>query len=352
MRVLIVKMSSMGDLVHVLPALTDASNAIDHIQFDWLAEKAFADIPYWHPNVNNTIIIEWRHWRKNLWQSIKSGALSQFHKQLRQHHYDLIIDAQGLAKSALIAKMAHGPICGLDKTSARESISNVFYQKTVNASWKEHAITRMRKLFAGALDYNLPTTMPDFAIDTRRFVTAPLETQHNYLVFVPNTTWASKHWPDSYWQELVKRATTAGYTVLIPWHSDKEHERAQWLARDSALAVVLPKLSLNEIASLLKNAQGCIAVDTGLSHIAAAIGTPTVSVYGATNADIIGAIGPRSQHINVNFACAPCQQKICSYQQNSEVTPACYATAYPEKVWQAMIQLIEKIEVNKEPADV
>ena len=129
MRVLLIKTSSLGDVIHALPALTDAARAIPGIKFDWVVEEGFAEIPTWHPAVGKVIPVAIRRWRKNLWQTIKSGEWRRFKQSVRSTKYDLVIDAQGLFKSALPAMLAHGPRAGLDRASAREPLSALLYQR-------------------------------------------------------------------------------------------------------------------------------------------------------------------------------------------------------------------------------
>jgi len=165
MRVLLIKTSSLGDVLHTLPALTDAAEAIPGIRFDWVVEEAFAEIPEWHPAVGRMIQVAIRRWRKAPLKAILSGEWTTFRRQLRAREYDLVLDAQGLIKSALLSRMAKGRVVGLDKNSAREPLASRFYQQGFPVERGEHAIVRLRKLFAKALDYELPTSALDYGIN-------------------------------------------------------------------------------------------------------------------------------------------------------------------------------------------
>ena len=170
MRVLLVKLTSMGDLIHALPAITDARAAIPEIQFDWVIDESFAEVASWHPAINTIIKSAHRRWRTNYkkhWPEIKAFA-----QQLRNTHYDLIIDGQTNVKSALVTFFAKGIKCGFDKASAREYPAHWVYKRCFAHSKKDHAVTRLRSLFAQALGYALPSTTPDFGID-RTSLTAP-----------------------------------------------------------------------------------------------------------------------------------------------------------------------------------
>ncbi len=167
MRVLIVKLTSMGDLIQALPALTDAANAIPEIEFDWVVDEAFAELPLLHPNVKNVIKSAHRRWRKSKWHTLKSGELWRFFKELRLNRYDLVIDAQNNLKSACVTRLARGTRCGMDKASVRERGAHLAYQKTfaIPGNREQHAITRIRSLFSAVLGYPLPQTPPEHNID-------------------------------------------------------------------------------------------------------------------------------------------------------------------------------------------
>ena len=290
MKVLIVKTSSMGDVIHTLPALTDAQKAIPNIQFDWVVEEAFAEIPRWHSAVNRVIPVAIRRWRKHLFKRQTWREWQDYVKQLREEEYDAVIDAQGLIKSAvLVTKQARGTKYGYDKHSVREGLSSWFYDKTFSIAYQQHAVERIRKLFAEALGYALPQTIGDYGI-------APHFAKHSenstaYMVAIHATTRADKHWKEAYWEELIRSVTMQGLSVHLPWGNAEEKARAERLAKISADVVVLPKLTLAEIA----NAKVVVSVDTGLSHLTAALDKPNVILYGATDPKLIGAYG-KNQH--------------------------------------------------------
>lgn len=339
MRVLLVKTSSMGDVIHTLPALTDAANAIPGIRFDWMVEPSFAEIPTWHPQVERVIPVPLRRWRKELFVARTRKDWKTLRAQLSEVHYDMILDAQGLVKSALLTFAAGGKRAGLDWRSARESLASLAYQQKHTVNFYQHAVVRMRELFSKALNYDVPPTPPIFGLHLDRF--RQFAAPEKYVVFLHGTTWASKQYPESYWQQLVKMASAQGYRIRISGGNPAEVARAERIASVAPEYVdVMPYLSIGEMAALLANAQAAIAVDTGFGHLAAAMGLPTVSIYGSTNPDYTSAIGDRSVHLASDFPCAPCLHRECSYRQASDVTPACYTRIPPAQVWETVLGLL------------
>lgn len=345
MRVLIVKTSSMGDVIHTLPALTDASRVFPSIQFDWVVEEGFSIIPSWHPFVDKVIPVAIRRWRKKLFSKTTLNEWKQFRVNLQKTHYDIIIDAQGLIKSAFLTANACGKQrAGLNRQSARESLSSLFYQKKYSVDKKQHAITRVRELFAKALHYPVPTTIADYGIDRNKFVS--LDQKPNYLVFLHGTTWSTKHWPEQYWIELTKIANQAGQTIKLFWGNEEEHQRANRIASACEKVEVLPRLDLTGIAKVLSGANAVVAVDTGLGHLAAAFDIPTISIYGPTDPVLTGTQGRLQKHLAAKFPCSPCLSRECTFKDHSSLKlenplyPPCFTDLTPLDVWRSVEMLL------------
>ena len=340
MRVLLIKTSSLGDVIHTLPALTDALRALPGIQFDWVVEEGFAEIPTWHPAVANVIPVAIRRWRKNLWQTFRKGEWRQFKQRLRDTRYDLVIDAQGLLKSAWLTRYVKAPIAGLDKASAREPMAARFYDRPYAVARGQHAVERLRQLFGQALGYAVPAGLGDYGLDRSRLLEP--DSGLPFVLFLHGTTWDSKHWPELYWRQLAERMIGQGLEVRLPWGNPAEKARAERIADGLDNAVVLPKLNLAGVARVLAAAQGCVAVDTGLGHLAAALDVPTLSLFGPTNPGLTGAYGKSQVHLAADYpACAPCLQKKCTYRPTPEDQrqvdterewPMCFTRLNPERV--------------------
>jgi len=291
MKVLIIKTSSLGDVIHTLPALSDAQAAIPKIEFDWVIEEGFAQVPTWHSAVKQVIPIALRRWRKNKsWVAVKE--MLAFIKKLRSQNYDYIIDAQGLIKSAVITRLTHGEKCGLNFNSAREKVASFFYGQKIAVAKEQHAITRVRKLFAQILHYPIKKEV-DYGI--KSFFTIPKEHDKS-LIFVHGSSHPHKCWEEYKWIELARLASAKGFEIKLPWGNALELKRAQKIAALSN-AQVLPQTALHELALIFLKSSGVIAVDTGLGHLAAALDVPTVSLYQNTNPALIGTIGARCEKV-------------------------------------------------------
>lgn len=291
MRVLIVKTSSMGDVLHTLPALTDAQQAIPDIHFDWVVEEGFAQIPSWHSAVDRVIPVAIRRWRKAWFSAPIKAERKTFRDAVRLLQYDAIIDAQGLVKSAaLVTRLAHGIKHGMDWSTAREPLASLFYNRKHHIAKQQHAVERTRELFAKSLGYNKPQSQGDYAI-AQHFLTEVNADAGQYAVFLHATTRDDKHWPEANWRELIGLLNNAGIRIKLPWGAAHEEARARRLAEGFPYVDVLPRMSLEEVARVLAGAKFVVSVDTGLSHLTAALDRPNITLYGPTDPGLIGGYG-------------------------------------------------------------
>jgi heptosyltransferase-1 len=320
MRILLIKMSSMGDVFHTFPALSDAQKNLPGLVVDWVVEKGFAEIPQWHPIVDKVYPIELRKWRKAPFSKQTRQEMKTFFETINQTQYDLILDAQGLYKSLWVAKKVNAPISGLDFKSAREPLSSLFYKNKYSVAKDQHAILRLRQLFAQALDYPLAKNAPIvYGLNTQAWskpdVLIENVGQDDYWVFLHGTTWETKYWPETYWIELLQKANASGVKVILPWGNQEEYDRALRIAsvsKNNQAWVPYEMLSLNTVAKMLKNAQAVVSVDTGLSHVAAALEVPMVVLYRVTDPKLVGADGAKVTRLE--SPCAPGYLKSFSGQ--------------------------------------
>ena len=361
MRVLIVKVSSLGDILHTLPAVTDAVRFNNKLRFDWVVEEAFVEIPSWHPAVDKVIPIALRRWRKNIIHTLRNNEFTDFKKQLQAVHYDLVIDAQGLIKSGLISRLSKGLTVGLSDHAIREPLATLFYNKVFTVPWNQHAVERVRELFSRTFNYSIDNQRCDYGLDPSLLATRSTPSQSNEykkgksLIFLHGTTWQTKHWPDYYWRDLAQIAVENGYCVRLPWGSETELIRANSIAKGVGGVEVLAKMSLGEIAGQLLQASGVVALDTGLGHLAAALHVPTVSIYGSTDAKLSGTYGNLQRHLSADFSCSPCLKKKCAYEgseikgktkdgQEIVIQPPCLAKLDPTLVWRELKQLMATVD--------
>jgi heptosyltransferase-1 len=324
-RVLLIKLTSLGDLIHALPALSDAKSARPDLEFDWVIDENFREIAGWHPAVKRIVTSNHRQWREALAHPTTLGSISRLIGEIRAVEYDLVIDAQGNFKTALLSMFARGPRAGFDRHSVREWVAHLAYQRRFAASRNMHAIERLRRLFAAAMDYQVPASLPDFQIRKERFVKPKIDLPNEYLVFVHNASWKTKLWPEAHWEDLLKRSVEAGFKVLLPWGNSEEEARAKRLAIHSGIQV-LPKLTLSEMGYVLDKARVCVCMDTGLSHLTAALNVPSITLYGSTDSGLIGASGSSQVHLKSDRFCSPCQKKTCRYSSGDnpclqQITP-------------------------------
>lgn len=288
-RILIVKTTSMGDVIHALPVVEDILQHYPDAHIDWLVEESFADIPRLYPRVQHIFTVAVRRWRKQWWRCQTWREIAAVKKAVGAEPYDAVLDLQGLVKSAVMATWAHGPRYGYDKHSIREPLASRFYAHQYAISYRQHAVIRMRALAAMALGYDLPQDQPNYGL-------AALSQQPKTTAFVAlhATSRDSKLWPEAHWAQLGQYYAAQGLQMWLPWASASEHARAQRIAAQVPQATVLPKLSLQQLASQMPQARFAVGVDTGLSHLAAALDIPIVAIYTDTEPAFTGVAGGRN----------------------------------------------------------
>lgn len=283
MRFLLVKTSSLGDVIHNLPVVTDLRAHFPEAEIDWVTEESFADIARLHPGVRRVIPVALRRWRKSLLATDTWREMRAFRATLQAENYDLVIDTQGLLKSALITRMARGRCCGYDTSSAREPMAARFYDATFEVPKNLHAVARNRRLAALAGGY-IASAAPDYGI-----AAPPAPTfRGTETILLTATSRDDKLWPEDSWIAAGRALHDRGLNCLLPAGSATERERAARIAQAIPGAVALPPLSLPELAAQLADARIVIGVDTGLVHLAAALGRPTLALFCASDPALTG----------------------------------------------------------------
>ncbi|MER8570879.1 lipopolysaccharide heptosyltransferase I [Mesorhizobium sp. M1338] len=290
MKVLIVKTSSMGDVIHTFPAVEDTSLNRPDVTFDWCVEEAFAGIVGLHPAIDRIHTVAIRRWRKALFDGGTWREAATLRRALRDCRYDLVIDAQGLLKSALVARQAGAPIAGFDRSSAREPSATLFYDVTNAVPRNLHAIERTRRLFGLALGYQPDLSRLDSGIVAPAGTLAGIAGKTAFLLH--GTSREDKKWPIQDWIETARLFVERGLTPVTTWSNDREKAVAEAIAKAVPSTVVVPKSSLADIAAIIGRSTLVIGADTGLTHLASAFGLPTVAVFLATEPGLTGPRGP------------------------------------------------------------
>jgi len=316
-KILIVKMSSMGDVVHALPALTDALAFRSDLVVDWCVESTFAPIVRLHPGVRKVHEIRLRTWKKKLFRRSNWQEARALIRALRSERYDLVIDAQGLLKSAIVARLAGAPVAGMDASSAREGTAARLYGRRIAVSRELHAIDRLRLLFGHILNYQPDLAHIDYGL-------LPPETPPGTTptaILLHGTTWASKRWSTANWIELARSLTERGYRPELTFSDAEEEKVARAIAEGAPGARIVPKMQLNEVAAWIGAASLVVGCDSGLTHLAAAFGRPTLALFLSTRPELTGVVGQRATVIEADIACAPCRSRTCPKVPAGETQP-------------------------------
>ena len=289
-RILVVKLSSLGDVVHLAPAVTDLRERRPGARIAWAVEGPYADIVRLHPGVDEVIPVGLRAVRDRPWSPGAWRSLRVSRRALRGDRWDYVVDAQGLLKSACVARWSRSSVFGLDSRSARERLAARFYDVKVAVARDMHAVERNRALLGAIFGYAAdaparyglaaPAAAPAWAPTGR------------YAVLLHAASRREKRWPEDRWIALARLLVDDGYAVVFPGGTPAEREAAARLARSTGPAgSAAPALTLSEAASLLAHASGVIGVDTGLTHLAVALGVPTVGLYCSTSPRLTGLHG-------------------------------------------------------------
>jgi heptosyltransferase-1 len=290
MKILLVKTSSLGDVIHNLPVAADIAARLPGAEIDWCVEENFADIPRLSPAVRRVIPVAVRRWRKTLFARGTWAEIAGLRQTLAGERYDAVLDTQGLLKSALIARQANGRRLGYAADSAREPIAARFYDGHFSVARELHAVVRNRQLASAALGYALPGAL-DYGITTPA-IDAGWLPAGPFAVLLTATSRDDKLWPENDWIALGRQLVNRGLSPFFPAGNAGERARAARIVAAIPGAVAAPPLSIRELAGVIGRARLAIGVDTGLAHLATALRVPTVALYTATDPALTGLLGP------------------------------------------------------------
>ncbi len=322
MRVLLVKLSSLGDVVHSYPALSDVARARPDVTVDWLVEEAFSDLAALHPAVADVIPARLRA-MKGQGPLAMIAHLRDLRRRL-SGRYDLVIDAQGLIKSAVMARLACRAVAGLSRAHAREPVAALAYRTTFDLPVLQNAAMRTRKLFAGALGYALDGLPLDHGLDVDGLARQGRETLRDAGVSIPpvallhGSAWPSKTWQPSRWRDVAQRLTDRGIPVVLTAGDAAERAVAEDICAGIADARVLPALSLSDLAGALAACAAVAGTDSGLTHLAEALGRPGVMLLGPTDPRRTGPLGDAMTALVSDHPAAPCYNRTCTHAATGE----------------------------------
>jgi heptosyltransferase-1 len=286
-KLLIVKTSSMGDVVHALPAISDIRRLRPGVTIDWLVEAPFAAIARLHPAVRRVLPLAWRKWRRSLFKRETREAMVTLRADLRSETYDLVLDLQGLLKSVMWGLQARGPLVGYDRRSIREPMAALCYQRAAVVSRELHAVERCRRLAAAHVGYPVPTTAPDFGIRPPAGSWRPPVLS---AALIPCASRPEKLWPQERWIAVGLRLQQARLKPVVLWGNEEERQRAEHIAAGCD-GLVPPFLSVADMAAVLGQVRQTVGLDTGFSHLAAAFGGPTIGIYCDHDPGLAGITG-------------------------------------------------------------
>ena len=285
-NILFIKTSSLGDVVHHMPALMDARKAHPDATFSWLVEEAFAPLVRLHPAIDTVIPVASRRWRKSLYAPATIAEIRASFRNIRAQRYDEIVDTQGLLRTAILARAARGVRHGYDASSVREPLASLFYDVRHRVERDMHAVERNRILSGLALGY-APDEAPDFGLDRARI---GKDSTSRYGLLLHATARREKQWPDADWIAFAKLFAQR-FELLIPWGTEAERARSEYIAAAVPGTRVPDRAPLDQVAKLIAGAQFVVGVDTGLLHLAAALGVPVVAIFAGSKPALTGPMG-------------------------------------------------------------
>ncbi len=281
-KIAIVKLSAMGDIVHAMVALQFIKARNPGIQIDWIVEQSFAPILHGNPDIHAIHTLNLKALKHH-----KTRIRQEFNtiRAIARQNYDLVIDAQGLIKSAIVARLCGKQVAGFNKQSIRETLASYFYHTQVACPYHENTIDRNAKVLSAPLGFSITPEQIQHKqaflfyqadnFELKRYI----KTGQKTIVLVIGSTWESRNYPKEKFLQLAK---ILQHNCLVVWGNQAEQEKAQWLAQHSAYIQLLPKLNLNALKAVIANADLVIGNDTGPSHLAWGFNIPSIILFGCT----------------------------------------------------------------------
>ena len=291
MKVLIIKTSSLGDIVHANSIISDLRRNHVDVEIHWLVEESFSSLLNLFP-VQKTLISKFRSWKKNLFKKISYSEFYQLMNLIKKENYDYVIDLQGLIRTAIICRTRNS--FGFNKSSIKESFASYFYKNTIGVEKKIHAINRNRLLVAKSMNYEIDQNNISFSYNFKKD-----QTDANSIVFITGTSDFKKKWPLEYWIKLASLFGQNNYTIFLPWGSVKEYEECLAIYDQTTNCEILEKMNIDQLAKKIASTRFAIGVDTGLTHLASSLDIPTIGIYTFSNSSLTGVKSTKTPAFNM-----------------------------------------------------
>jgi len=345
MKVLIIKTSALGDVVHALPVIDYLQQVSPGVQIDWVVEEAFLPVLEHNPGLGRIHAVRTKKWRKAPFSRETRTDLRALREALRAGSYDLVFDIQGNLKSGLIAWLSGaGERIGFSTEVLQEKLNRLFTTRRIPFRELDRQVgERYLRVVSAPFGRDYPGMELDGNIYS---ASGDEEAAERYLAELPpgllfmfqvGTTWSTKLWYPEGWIELGRRILERypGSTILVNWGSPEEQALGERIVREVGASVrLLPWLRIRELIPVIRRVDLLIGGDTGPLYLAAAVGTATVSYYRATSAASYAPRGKRHRAIQAAMDCAGCQRTACS--RDGE----CRASISPEILFDALTELI------------
>jgi len=291
-EILFIKTSSLGDVVHHMPAITDARRHLPEARLSWVVEEAYAPLARLHPGVDEVIPVATRRWRGSLFKPATWREIGRFRAAIRARRYDAVIDTQGLLRTAIIARNIRGIRHGYHGVSIKEPLASLFYDVRHRVEWRAHAIPRNRALCGLALGYE-PKLSLDYGLDRAALVgmAATTNVAKPYAVLIHATAQPGKRWAQAHWVAISRGVRDRGFGAVLPWGTDAERASSEAIAAAVGIGEVPDRRPLDAVAALIAGASFVVGVDTGLVHVAAALGVPLVAIFIDSEPGLTGTVG-------------------------------------------------------------
>lgn len=281
----------MGDVVHALPVAYDIKMAMPECQLHWVVEESFADIVTLSPWIDKHITTAFRRWRKSIFKSDTREEISEVKNELAAEHYDVVIDLQGLMRSALVARWTKADTVGYSKDTIREPLASYLYKRTERVPESLTPVLRYRTMASRVLGYPINEKEPKFGLKVGAVI--PAGVTGPYAALAVNTSRPEKLWPLSRWIEVAKALKSDGMQSVFFWGNQQERMRVEEIASAVEGSVVMPRSNIRALAQAIAGAKCLLGVDTGFSHLGAALGVPSVGIIVGTSAELFRLVSEK-----------------------------------------------------------